>query len=65
VAGLSGLGAGIGAILLTLTTGFVVDHFHSYTPILVTSALLPWLATIILFVLGGKIRPLIFESQLT
>ena len=56
VAGLSGLGAGIGAIFLTLATGFVVDHFHSYTPILVTSALLPWLATLILFALGGKIR---------
>ncbi len=65
VAGLSGFGAGIGAILLTLTTGFVVDHFHSYTPILVTSALLPWLATIILFAMGGKIRPLKFEPQLT
>ena len=61
VAGLSGFGAGIGAILLTLTTGFVVDHFHSYTPILVTSALLPWLATLLLFALGGKIRPLTFE----
>ena len=61
VAGLSGLGAGIGAILLTLATGFVVDHFHSYTPILVTSALLPCLATIILFALGGRIRPLTFE----
>jgi ACS family hexuronate transporter-like MFS transporter len=61
VAGLSGLGAGIGAILLTLATGFVVDHFHSYSPILVASALLPWLGTIILFTLGGKIRPLTFE----
>jgi ACS family hexuronate transporter-like MFS transporter len=54
VAGVSGFGAGIGAILLTMATGFVVDHFHTYTPILVTSALLPWLATIILFTLSGK-----------
>jgi ACS family hexuronate transporter-like MFS transporter len=56
VAGLGGVGAGIGAILFTLTTGYVVDHFHSYTPILVTAALLPLLGTTILFLLGGPIR---------
>jgi ACS family hexuronate transporter-like MFS transporter len=56
VAGLGGVGAGVGAILFTLTTGFVVDHFHSYTPILVTAGLLPVLGTAALFLLGGPIR---------
>lgn len=58
VAGLGGVGAGLGAILSTLATGFVVDRFHSYTPVLVTGALLPVLGTIVLFVIGGPIRPL-------
>jgi hypothetical protein len=48
----------VGAILFTLTTGFVVDHFHSYTPILVAAALLPVLSTAILFFLGGPIHRL-------
>jgi ACS family hexuronate transporter-like MFS transporter len=56
VAGLGGAGAGVGAILFTLTTGWVVDHFHSYTPILVTAGLLPVLGTLLLFALGGTIR---------
>ena len=57
VAGLGGLGAGFGAIIFTLTTGWVVDHF-SYTPILVVASLLPLLGTVILFALGGPIRRL-------
>lgn len=57
VAGLGGLGAGVGAILLTLTTGVVVDRFGSYTPILVVAALLPVVATGVLFLLGGEIHP--------
>jgi ACS family hexuronate transporter-like MFS transporter len=56
VAGLGGAGAGVGAILFTLATGWVVDHFHSYTPILVTAGLLPVLGTLLLFALGGTIR---------
>jgi ACS family hexuronate transporter-like MFS transporter len=55
VAGLGGVGAGLGAILFTMTTGYVVDHF-SYTPILLTAAGLPIVGTIILFVVGGRIR---------
>ena len=58
VAGLGGLGAGIGAIMFTLATGFVVDQFHSYTPILVAAAVLPAVATALLFVLGGRIKRL-------
>jgi ACS family hexuronate transporter-like MFS transporter len=57
VAGLGGVGAGIGAILFTLCTGWVVDHF-SYTPILIVAGVLPILGTAILFALGGSIRRL-------
>jgi ACS family hexuronate transporter-like MFS transporter len=57
VAGLGGLGAGIGAILYVLTTGWVVDHF-SYTPVLIIASFLPLLGTAVLFVLCGTVRPL-------
>jgi len=57
VAGLGGVGAGVGAILFTLTTGWVVDHF-SYVPILLAAGLLPVLGTMTLFALGGPIRRL-------
>jgi MFS transporter, ACS family, hexuronate transporter len=56
VAGLGGVGAGVGAILFTVTTGYVVDRF-SYTPILLTAALLPIVGTAVLFTVGGTIRP--------
>ena len=56
VAGLGGVGAGLGAILFTMTTGYVVDHY-SYTPILLTAALLPIAGTAVLFAVGGRIRP--------
>ncbi len=55
VAGLGGMGAGIGAILFTQTTGFVVDHF-SYTPMLIVAGLLPLVGTAVLFALGGPIK---------
>lgn len=61
VAGMGGVGAGVGAILFTLATGWVTDHF-SYTPMLVTAGLLPVLGTVILFVLGGPIRQLSWEE---
>jgi MFS transporter, ACS family, hexuronate transporter len=57
VAGLGGVGAGIGSILYVLTTGWVVDHF-SYNPILVTASLLPLFGTAILFLLSGHIKPI-------
>ena len=57
VAGLGGVGAGIGAILYILTTGWVVDHF-SYTPVLLVAGLLPVLGTALLFLIGGRIEPL-------
>ena len=55
VAGLGGVGAGVGSILFLLTTGWVVDHF-SYTPILIVAGVLPVLGTAVLFALGGPIR---------
>jgi ACS family hexuronate transporter-like MFS transporter len=58
VAGLGGVGAGIGAILYVLTTGWVVDHF-SYTPVLLVAGLLPILGTAVLFIVGGRIRPVL------
>ena len=53
---MGGVGAGIGAILLTQTTGLVVDRLHSYTPILIVAGILPLFGTAILFWLGGRIR---------
>ena len=54
VMGMGGVGAGIGAMILTQATGLIVDHY-SYTPILITAGLLPIVATIVLFVLGRSI----------
>ena len=62
IAGLGGVGAGLGAILFTMTTGYVLDRWHTYTPILTTAALLPIIGTIALFALGGRIRKLEFEE---
>jgi ACS family hexuronate transporter-like MFS transporter len=61
VAGLGGMGAGIGAILFTQATGLVVDHF-SYTPMLVMAGMLPAVGTTILFVPGGPIGRLSFQK---
>jgi ACS family hexuronate transporter-like MFS transporter len=55
VAGLGGTGAGVGAMLFTLTTGWVVDHF-SYVPILVAAGVLAPVGTIVLFALAGPVR---------
>lgn len=63
VAGLGGVGAGSGAIVFTLATGFVVDRFHTYTPILLAAGLLPVLGTVTLFTIGGPIRRLSFGEQ--
>jgi MFS transporter, ACS family, aldohexuronate transporter len=54
VAGIGGTGAGLGAMLFTLTTGWVVDHF-SYTPILVAAGLFAPIGTVVLFGLAGHI----------
>jgi ACS family hexuronate transporter-like MFS transporter len=57
VAGLGGLGAGLGAIVFTLSTGWVVDHI-GYTPILIAAAVMPAIGTILLLSLGGRIHNL-------
>ena len=46
-----------GAVIFTFSTGWVVDHF-SYTPILITAAVLAPLATASLFLLSGRVRRL-------
>jgi MFS transporter, ACS family, hexuronate transporter len=58
VTGMGGVGAGVGAILLTQTTGLVVDRLHSYTPILIGAGVLPLFGTALLFWLGGRVRRL-------
>jgi ACS family hexuronate transporter-like MFS transporter len=58
VAGLGGLGAGIGAMLFTLGTGWVVDH-TGYTPVLIAAGIMPLIGTAILLALGGTIRPVV------
>jgi ACS family hexuronate transporter-like MFS transporter len=62
VAGLGGVGAGVGAILYVLTTGWVVDHF-SYTPILIIASFLPLLGTVILFTIGGRVQRIAVAEQ--
>ncbi|HEY1340860.1 MAG TPA: MFS transporter [Bryobacteraceae bacterium] len=57
VTGMGGLAAGTGAMILTQTTGWVADHY-SYTPILIAAAVLPVVATSVLFTLAGRIRRL-------
>jgi ACS family hexuronate transporter-like MFS transporter len=58
VAGLGGVGAGLGAMLFTYTTGVVVDRVHSYTPMLVIAGILPIIGTVVLFAIGGTFRSL-------
>ena len=57
IAGFAGTAAGLGAVIFTFSTGWVVDHF-SYTPILITAAVLAPLATAALFLLSGRVRRL-------
>jgi ACS family hexuronate transporter-like MFS transporter len=56
VAGLGGVGAGIGAMLFTYATGVVIDRTHSYTPMLVIAGFLPIIGTAVLFAIGGAFR---------
>ncbi|HTB80657.1 MAG TPA: MFS transporter [Opitutaceae bacterium] len=60
IAGFAGTAAGLGAVIFTMSTGWVVDHF-SYTPILIAAGLLGPLATAVLFILVGKVRSLNVE----
>lgn len=62
IAGLGGMGAGIGSIIFTYTTGWVVDNF-SYTPILVAAGILAPIGTIVLFALTGKIQKVLYVKS--
>ena len=62
IAGFAGTAAGLGAVIFTFSTGWVVDHF-SYTPILITAAVLAPLATGALFLLAGRVRALEIASH--
>lgn len=55
VAGLGGMGAGIGSMIFIFSTGWIVDNF-SYTPVLVTAGLLAPIGTLVLFALAGNIN---------
>ncbi len=54
--GMGGVGAGIGSMLLTQATGFVIDRY-SYMPILLIAGLLPIAAMMSALFLGKTIRP--------
>lgn len=55
VAGLGGVGAGLGSMLITLTTGWVVDHF-SYAPVLIGAGMLAPVGTLLLFRIAGPLN---------
>ena len=63
VAGLGGTGAGIGSMIFTFSTGWVVDHF-SYVPVLVVAGLLAPLGTLVLFMLSGPIKRIALKPPL-
>jgi ACS family hexuronate transporter-like MFS transporter len=54
VAGLGGVGAGVGSMTFILATGWAVDHF-GYTPVLTVAGALAPIGTIVLFALAGTI----------
>jgi ACS family hexuronate transporter-like MFS transporter len=56
IAGFSGTAAGLGAVIITFSTGRIVDNF-SYTPVLVAAAILAPLATTVLFILLRRATP--------
>lgn len=54
VAGLGGVGAGVGSMTFILATGWVVDHF-GYAPVLTVAGTLAPIGTVVLFALAGAI----------
>ncbi|HMV86368.1 MAG TPA: MFS transporter [Blastocatellia bacterium] len=63
VAGLGGVGAGIGSMIFILATGWVVDHF-GYAPILTAAGVLAPLGTAVLLLLAGRITKLHSQSEI-
>lgn len=65
VAGLGGVGAGVGSMIFVLATGWVVDHF-GYAPVLTAAGALAPIGTIVLFALAGRITKISnHESQIS
>lgn len=62
VAGLGGVGAGVGSMMFVLATGWVVDHF-GYTPVLTAAGALAPIGTFALFALAGRIVKIDLKSQ--
>ena len=56
VYGLASMGSGLGGMLFTLLTGWVVDRW-SYTPVFIGFGLMPLLCAGILWSLAGPLRP--------
>ena len=50
VTGLSGMGAGLGGVVVTLATGWMVDQF-GYKPVFITASVIPLLAFAVLYIL--------------
>jgi ACS family hexuronate transporter-like MFS transporter len=63
VAGLGGVGAGVGSMIFIFGTGWIVDHF-SYVPVLVVAGLLAPFGTLVLFALSGRIGPVSLKPSL-
>src|ERR1051326_5225852 len=63
VAGLGGMGAGIGSMIFIFGTGWAVDRF-SYVPVLVVAGLLAPIGTLVLFALSGPIQRLSLKPSL-
>jgi len=55
ITGLAQTGAGIGAVLITMSIGWILDHY-SYSPVLVIGGLLGPMATLSILLLCGKIE---------
>lgn len=60
--GLSGTGAGLGGIVFTMATGWLVDRF-SYFPVFVIAGTAPLVGTGLLLWLLGEIEPLVVAER--
>lgn len=56
VYGLASMGAGLGGMIFTLATGWVVDHY-SYTPAFIGFGVLPLVCALVIWTLLGPISP--------
>ena len=63
VSGMTGVGDGLVSMMMMLLAGMVIDRF-SYTPVFIAVGILPILSLTSLFLLVGKIRPILFSEIL-